>query len=95
MWVAVHAVWSFWKSHWWQLLAKNFFGHSEIISVFSKATCSLSFLGQSVYKLKFQFSFSLFICNKKYKRENKRKLRTKSFYLDSHGEEAQKKPGGL
>jgi len=47
MWVAVHAVSSFWKSHWWQLLANNFFGHSEIISVFSKATCSLSYLGQS------------------------------------------------
>ena len=34
-------------------------------------------------------SFSLIICHKKYKRENKKK----SDYLDSHGEEAQKEPG--
>ena len=39
------------------------------------------------------FSFSLFICHKKYKREKKREK--KSNYLDSHGEEAQKKPAGL
>ena len=41
-------------------------------------------------KLKFQVS-SLFICHKKYLQEKKKK----SNYLDSHGEEAQKKPAGL
>ena len=38
------------------------------------------------------FSSSLFICHKKYMKRNEQK---KSNYLDSHGEESQKKPAGL
>ena len=34
---------------------------------------------------------NLFICHKKYMKRSKKK----SNYLDSHGEEAQKKPAGL
>ena len=42
----------------------------------------------------FHLFIHLFICHKGYKREKKMKKK-KSYCLQSHGEEAQKKPAGL
>lgn len=47
-----------------------------------------------IYSFFISFSFHLFIRHKGYKREKKMKKK-KSYCLQSHGEEAQKKPAGL